>query len=117
MFDNISMSFSSRTPILAGGVITELPLFRLTYTNYPDYQPSNAASLHRGGERWTLEVLCTPYHHRAFLQKLCIERALPLLQKWLRDENALPKDRRRMTQTCWYRMPAGEVSWEEDEEE
>jgi hypothetical protein len=117
MFDNMSMSFSIRTPILEGGVITELPLFRLAYTNYPVYEPSNASSLHRGGERWALEVLCTPYQHRGFLHKLCIERALPMLREWLCDESALPNGRRRMSKTCWYRMPAGLLSWEEDEDE
>jgi hypothetical protein len=115
MFDNISLSFSNRTPIIGVGVITELPLFRLAYTSYPAYQPTNAESEHRGGERWALEVLCTPYAHRAFIQSLCIEKALPQLRDWLCDENALPKDCRRMSRTCWYRMPGGDVSWEEDE--
>jgi hypothetical protein len=117
MFDKMSMSFSIRTPILEGGVITELPLFRLAYTNYPVYQSSSGDSLYRGGERWALEVLCTPYSHRAFIQTLCIERALPQLREWLCDENAIPKDRRRMSQTCWYRMPGGELTWDEDQEQ
>jgi hypothetical protein len=117
MFDNFSMSFSARTPILDAGTITELPLFRLAYTNYPVYQPSNVNSLYRGGERWALEVLCTPYAHRGFIQTLCIERALPMLREWLCNEDKLPKDRRRMSQTCWYRMPGGELAWEEDAEQ
>ena len=116
MFDQMTILFSNRTPILAGGVITELPLFRLAYTNYPVYEPSSGESLYRGGERWALEVLCTPYPHRGFLHTLCIERALPLLKERLCKEDTLPKDRRRMSQTCWYRMPAGEISWEEDPE-
>jgi hypothetical protein len=115
MFDNMSMSFSTRTPILAGGGITELLLLRLTYTNYPVYESSSGDSLYRGGERWALEVLCTPYAHRAFIQTLCVERALPQLRQWLCDEDALPRDRRRMRRTCWYRIADGELSWEEDE--
>jgi hypothetical protein len=116
MFDHLSISFSTRTPILEAVTITELPLFRLAYTNYPIYQPSSEDSRYRGGERWALEVLCTPYAHRGFIQTLCIERALPLLRERL-CEDALPKDCRRMSQTCWYRMPGGELTWEADEEQ
>jgi hypothetical protein len=116
MFDNMSISFSTRTPFLAGGPITDLPLFRLRYTNYPVYQSSSGNSLYRGGERWALEVLCTPYAHRAFIQALCIERALPQLRQRLCDEDAVPRDRRRMRQICWYRMAVSRITWEEDED-
>jgi hypothetical protein len=116
MFDNLSMSFSIRTPILAGGLINDLPLFRLSYTNYPVYESSSGNSLYRGGERWALEVLCTPYIHRAFIRSLCIERALPLLRRRLCEEDALPKGRQRMRQICWYRMPSGNIAWEEDDD-
>jgi hypothetical protein len=116
MFENMSMSFSNRTPIVEKENIAELPLFRLTYTNYPTYRPSNENSLFRGGERWALEVLCTPYAYRSFLRELSIEQALPKLREWLMGEDALPKDRRRMSQICWYRTPAGDVSWEETAE-
>jgi len=116
MFDNMSMSFSTRTPILAGGQITGLPLFRLSYTNYPVYKPSSGNSLCRGGERWALEVLCTPFAHRAFIQALCIERVLPQLRQRLCEEDALPRGRRRMRQICWYRMAIGKITWEEDDD-
>ena len=116
MFDNMSMSFSTRTPILASGQITDLPLFRLSYTNYPFYKSSSGNSLYRGGERWALEVLCTPFAHRAFIQALCIERALPQLRQRLCEEDALPRGRRRMRQICWYRVAIGKITWEEDDD-
>jgi hypothetical protein len=116
MFDNMSMFYSTRTPILAGGQITDLPLFRLSYTNYPDYQPAGGKSLYRGGERWALEVLCTPYEHRAFIRALCIERALPQLRQRLCEEDALQRGRRRMREICWYRMAVGKITWDEDKD-
>jgi hypothetical protein len=116
MFDNMSMSFSTRTPILTDGLITDLPLFRLSYTNYPVYKSSSGNSLYRGGERWALEVLCTPFAHRTFIQALCIECALPQLRQQLCEEDALPRGRRRMRETCWYRMASGRISWEEDDD-
>ena len=87
----------------------------MTYTNYPAYQPTNDGAKFRGGERWSLEVLCVPYNHREQLRERSVREGLPKLREMLLNGAVSSANGMRASWTCWYWVPPGEISWSEDQ--
>ncbi|MEO8352494.1 MAG: hypothetical protein ABI680_12230, partial [Chthoniobacteraceae bacterium] len=109
-----ALRYSNRTPIFTmPRPWRAFPMLRLTYTNYPVYQPrANALSqTPQGGERWALEVLPTPAEERLEFQRLLIEIGLPELRDWLQGSDLPAPDVRRTIRACWFVVETDAVKW------
>jgi hypothetical protein len=116
MFDRFTLRYSNRTPIYTmQPPLKGFPMLRITYTNYPVYESRDPSQCSQGGERWHIEVLPTPFEHREFIQRVILERAVPLLREWLTSENLPASDVRRMAKACWYMIETGLVKWIDEE--
>jgi hypothetical protein len=115
MFDRFSLRYSNRTPIFTmSPPLKGFPLLRITYTNYPVYEPRGSTHF-QGGERWAIEILPTPFDHREFIQKVILEKAVPLLREWLTGPDLPTSDVRRMAKACWYVIESGLVKCIDDQ--
>jgi hypothetical protein len=86
MSDHFALRYSNRTPIFTmPQPLKVFPMLRITYTNYPVYEPRPGATARsfQGGEHLAIEVLPTPFEQREFIQKVILEKAVPLLREWL----------------------------------
>jgi hypothetical protein len=92
------------------------PMLRITYTNYPVYEPRGSTRRFQGGERWAIEVLPIPFEQREFIQALILEQAAPLLRDWLTGPDLPGSNVRRMAKACWYVIETGLGKWIEEEE-
>jgi len=116
MFDRFTLRYSNRTPLFTMQPPSKgFPMLRITYTNYPVYEPRDSSHRFQGGKRWHIEVLPTPFEHREFIQGVILEKAIPLLREWLTSEDLPTDDVRRMAKACWYVGEAGLVKWIDEE--
>jgi hypothetical protein len=114
MFDQFTLRYSSRTPIFTmPQPLKGFPMLRVTYTNYPVYTARSGIS--QGGEHWAIEVLPIPFEQRDFLQKVILEKAVPLLREWLTGPDLPGNDVRRTSKACWYVINTDLVKWIDDE--
>jgi hypothetical protein len=114
MFDRFTLRYSNRTPIFTmARPLQGFPMLRITYTNYPVYEPRPGTMVRssQGGERWAIEVLPTPFDQREFIQRVILERAVPLLREWLTGPDLPRSDVRRMAKACWYVIETDLVEW------
>jgi hypothetical protein len=117
MFDRFTLSYSNRTPIFTmPQPLKGFPMLRITYTNYPVYEPRGSTRRFQGGERWAIEVLPIPFEQREFIQALILEQATPLLRDWLTGPDLPGSNVRRIAKACWYVIEIGLVKWIEEEE-
>lgn len=91
-------------------------MLRVTYTNYPVYEPRTSAGtrMPQGGERWAIEVLPTPAESREFIQGLIKERGLPLMREWLTGADCPTPESRRTAKACWFVIETNLVKWIDD---
>jgi hypothetical protein len=114
MFDRFTLRYSNRTPVFnMANPIKGFPMLRVTYTNYPVYEPrpGSPSRLPQGGERWAIEVLPTPAESREFIQAQIKERAIPQFKEWILSSEAPTPDVRRMARACWYVVETNLVKW------
>jgi hypothetical protein len=116
MFDRFTLYYSNRTLIFTmPPPLKGFPILRITYTRYPVYESRGSTRRFQGGERWAIEVLPTPFDHRELIQKVILEKAVPLLREWLTGPDLPTSDVRRMAKACWYVVETGLVKWIDDE--
>ena len=118
MFDRFTLRYSNRSPIFTmTRPLKGFPMLRLTYTNYPVYEPrpGTVTRIPQGGERWAIEVLPTPAETREFIQAQIKEKALPQLREWIMSTEAQQQaDLRRMAKACWFVIDTQLVKWIDD---
>jgi len=116
-FERFTLRYSNRSPIFTmPQPIKGFPMLRVTYTNYPVYEPraGSASRFPQGGERWALEVLPTPAESREYIQAQIKERGLPLLREWLTGDGCPNGEQRRTAKACWFVIETGLVKWIDD---
>jgi hypothetical protein len=117
MFDRFTLRYSNRSPIFTmPRPLKGFPMLRITYTNYPVYEPrpGSASRIPQGGERWAIEVLPTPADQREYIQKLILEKAVPLLREWLLGPDVPTAESRRAAKACWFVIENQLVKWIDD---
>jgi len=117
-FARFTLRYSNRTPLFAMTRPWQaVPMLRVTYTNYPVYEPRAGAASRalQGGERWALEVLPTPAEERLEYQRILLENGLPALREWLLGGEMPAPDVRRIIRACWLVVETGEVKWVPEE--
>jgi len=118
MFDRFTLRYSNRTPIFTmPRPLKGFPMVRVTYTNYPVYEPrpGTMTRLPQGGERWAIEILPTPAEQREYIQKVIVEKAMPMLREWLTGPEAPDPEVRRTAKACWYVIETHLVKWIDDQ--
>lgn len=118
MFDRFTLRYSNRTPVFTmEQPLRGFPMLRITYTHYPVYEPRPGATnrTFQGGERWAIEVLPIPFEQREYVQKVILEKAVPLLREWLSGRDLPDSDARRMARECWYVVETDLVKWIDEE--
>jgi hypothetical protein len=118
MFDRFTLRYSNRTPIFTmPRPLKGFPMLRVTYTNYPVYEPRPGSSNRapQGGERWAIEILPTPAEQREFIQKVILEKGVAQMREWLMGTDLPGPDVRRMAKACWYVIDTGLVKWIDDQ--
>ena len=113
-FERFTLRYSNRTPLFTmARPWKAVPMLRVTYTNYPVYEPraSAASRVPQGGERWALEVLPTPAEQRLEYQQLLLEKGLPSFREWLLTGEMPKPDVRRTIRACWLVIDTGAVKW------
>jgi hypothetical protein len=113
-FGRFTLRYSNRTPLFTmPRPWRALPVLRVTYTNYPVYEPrpGSFSRMPQGGERWALEVLPTPAEQRLEFQQVILDKALPDFREWLNGPELPPPDARRAIRACWFVIDTGVVKW------